>query len=202
MKTHSGFTLIEVLIAMLILAGGLLGLAALQTYTLRSNLAAYNYGQATQLLYDMSDRMRANNCKVTCLNPVNYLIPDTFTDVRTKDKTVVSSPAPVSPITLATAAACRPTTPTATTATTCNATLLSTYDLIEWNTAIAATLPLGRACITSANGIFNLYITWDDDRSGTVTTDVALPTGCTFSTYVAPASGTVADPIFTVSLQL
>ena len=201
MKTHSGFTLIEVLIAMLILAGGLLGLAALQTYTLRSNLAAYNYGQATQLLYDMSDRMRANNCKITCLNPVNYLIADTSTDPRTLNQTVSSSSAGTN---------CRPTTPTATTATACNATVLSTYDLIEWNTAIAATLPLGRACIAPTTStvagvsvtIFNLYITWDDDRSGTVTTDVAVPTGCTFSTYVAPASGTVADPIFTVSLQL
>jgi type IV pilus assembly protein PilV len=198
MKTHSGFTLIEVLIALLLLAGGLLGLAALQTYTLRSNLAAYNHGQATQLLYDMSDRMRANK---TAAN--SYLIANSNTDVRTANKTVVSTPAPVSPITLAAAATCRPTVPTTTTATTCDATLMSTYDLIEWNTAIAATLPMGRGCITTANNNFNLYVTWDENRSGTVTTDVTVPTGCTaFSTYVAPATGTVADPIFTVSLQL
>jgi type IV pilus assembly protein PilV len=195
MKTHTGFTLIEVLIAMLILAVGLLGLAALQTYTLRSNLAAYNRGQATQLLYDMSDRMRANK---TAAN--SYLIADSSTDARTANKTVISSPAPVSPITVATAAAaCRTVANT-----TCDATLLSTYDLIEWNTALAATLPLGRGCITTANNTFNLYVTWDDDRNGTITTDVAVPTGCTatkFTTFVAPSSTTTADPIFTMSMQ-
>ena len=88
---------------------------------------------------------------------------------------------------------------------TCTALLLSTYDLIEWNNAIAATLPMGRGCIAAGNGtgIFNLYITWDDDRSGAVTTDVAVPTGCaaTFSTYTAPVSGEFRDPVFTMSLQ-
>ncbi|MDO9212585.1 MAG: type IV pilus modification protein PilV [Methylococcales bacterium] len=196
MKTHTGFTLIEVLIAMLLLAVGLLGLAALQTSTLRSNLAAYNHGQATQLLYDMTDRIRANNCiakadttpPVTCPNPANYIITDSNTDGRTAGKNVDS---PVHE--------CKKTTNT-----TCTATLLSTYDLIEWNTAIAATLPMGRACIaTTVNGVFNLYITWDDDRSGAVTTDIAVPTGCaaSFSTYTAPSSGTFHDPVFTVSLQ-
>ncbi|MFI3217655.1 MAG: type IV pilus modification protein PilV [Methylococcales bacterium] len=195
MKTHTGFTLIEVLIAMLVLAIGLLGLAALQTYTLRSNLAAYNHGQATQLLYDIADRMRANNCKatptatppVTCLTTANYIIDNTNTDSRTAGVTVSSSHA------------CK------TVGNTCTALLLSTYDLIEWNNAIAATLPMGRGCIAAGNGtgIFNLYITWDDDRSGAVTTDVAVPTGCaaTFSTYTAPVSGEFRDPVFTMSLQ-
>jgi type IV pilus assembly protein PilV len=60
MKTHTGFTLIEVLIAMLVIAVGLLGLAALQTTGLRNNLSAYHRSQATQLAYDLADRMRAN----------------------------------------------------------------------------------------------------------------------------------------------
>lgn len=192
MKTHTGFTLIEVLIAMLVLAIGLLGLATLQTYTLRSNLAAYNYGQATQLLYDMADRMRANNCvananatpPVTCPTAANYIIANTFTDSRTASVTMSNNHA------------CK-------TAgnTTCNATLLSTYDLIEWSNAIDATLPMGRGCIAAGNGtgVFILYITWDDDRSGVVTTDVAIPTGCTFT--ATAASGTTADPVFTMSLQ-
>ncbi len=60
MKTNSGFTLIEVLISMLVLAVGLLGLAGLQATSLRYNQSAYNRSQATQLVYDMTDRMRAN----------------------------------------------------------------------------------------------------------------------------------------------
>lgn len=60
MKTNSGFTLIEVLIAMLVLAVGLLGLAGLQATSLKNSQSAYNRSQATQLAYDLSDRMRAN----------------------------------------------------------------------------------------------------------------------------------------------
>jgi type IV pilus assembly protein PilV len=55
-----GFTLLEVLIALLVLSIGLLGLAALQTTGLRSNEMASMRTQATQLAYDISDRMRAN----------------------------------------------------------------------------------------------------------------------------------------------
>ncbi len=60
MKTNAGFTLIEILIAMLVLAVGLLGLAALQASSLKNNQSAYNRSQATQLAYDLADRMRAN----------------------------------------------------------------------------------------------------------------------------------------------
>jgi type IV pilus assembly protein PilV len=60
MNKNAGFTLIEVLIAMLVLAIGLLGLAGLQVTSLRNNQSAYNRGQATQLSYDLADRMRAN----------------------------------------------------------------------------------------------------------------------------------------------
>jgi type IV pilus assembly protein PilV len=57
---QKGFTLLEVLIALLVLAIGLLGLAALQTTGLRSNTMATTRTHATQLAYDIADRMRAN----------------------------------------------------------------------------------------------------------------------------------------------
>ena len=60
MNKNAGFTLIEVLIAMLVLAVSLLGLAGLQATSLRNNQSAYNRSQATQLAYDLADRMRAN----------------------------------------------------------------------------------------------------------------------------------------------
>ena len=56
----AGFSLIEVLIALLVLSVGLLGLAALQANTLQFNQSAYLRSQATNLAYDMADRMRAN----------------------------------------------------------------------------------------------------------------------------------------------
>ena len=60
MNKNAGFTLIEVLIAMVVLAIGLLGLAGLQVTSLKNNQSAYNRSQATQLAYDLADRMRAN----------------------------------------------------------------------------------------------------------------------------------------------
>ncbi len=59
-QKQSGFSLLEVLIALLVLSIGLLGLAALQTTGLRSNEMASMRTTATQLAYDISDRMRAN----------------------------------------------------------------------------------------------------------------------------------------------
>lgn len=58
---HSGgFSLLETLVALLVLSIGLLGLASLQATTVRFNHDAYLRSQATSLAYDIADRMRAN----------------------------------------------------------------------------------------------------------------------------------------------
>ncbi|GAB4292562.1 MAG: type IVa pilus pseudopilin TppB [Thiohalomonadaceae bacterium] len=57
---QNGFSLVEVLVTMLILAIGLLGLAGLQLTSLRNNTTAYERSQATLLAYSIIDRMRAN----------------------------------------------------------------------------------------------------------------------------------------------
>jgi len=68
-----GFTLLEVLIALLVLAIGLLGLAALQTTGLRSNTMATTRTHATQLSYDISDRIRANAAASYTTNVNNFV---------------------------------------------------------------------------------------------------------------------------------
>jgi len=57
---QSGFTLLEVLVAVLVLAIGLLGLAGLLASSIRNNQSAYQRTQATWLAYDIVDRMRVN----------------------------------------------------------------------------------------------------------------------------------------------
>lgn len=62
-RTH-GFTLLEVMIALMVTSIGLLGLAALQANSMRFNQTAYLRGQAALLAYDMADRMRANKAGI------------------------------------------------------------------------------------------------------------------------------------------
>lgn len=57
---NSGFSLLEVLIALIVLSIGLLGLAAIQITGLKDNQSAYYRTSATVLAYDMADRMRLN----------------------------------------------------------------------------------------------------------------------------------------------
>lgn len=55
-----GFTLLEVLVAVVILSVGLLGLAGLQAQSLRANQSALFLSQANLLAYDIVDQLRAN----------------------------------------------------------------------------------------------------------------------------------------------
>jgi len=59
-KKIVGFTLLEVLIAVLILSIGFLGSAALQMNALKNNQSAIQRSQAAMLAYFMMDEMRAN----------------------------------------------------------------------------------------------------------------------------------------------
>lgn len=57
---QSGMTLIEVLVALLVLAIGLMGAAALQLNALKYTDSARMTSQASFIAYDMLDRIRAN----------------------------------------------------------------------------------------------------------------------------------------------
>jgi type IV pilus assembly protein PilV len=60
MKTTRGVSLLEVLIAVVVLAVGLLGIARLQTQTLKLNHSAAQRSQAVMLAYYIMDAMRVN----------------------------------------------------------------------------------------------------------------------------------------------
>lgn len=62
---QQGFSLLEVLIAVLVLAIGVLGAALLQTSALRYSASAADQTQATFIAYDMLDRMRANAAELS-----------------------------------------------------------------------------------------------------------------------------------------
>lgn len=69
MKRQAGITLIEVLVAMLIMTLALLGAAALQLNSLKYTDSARIRTQASFVAYDMMERIRANNA-------VDYTLPN------------------------------------------------------------------------------------------------------------------------------
>ncbi len=145
MKKQSGFTLIEVLIAMIVLAVGLLGLAGLQATSLKNNQSAYNRIKATQLAYDIADRMRANYAEAK--KPGNDYIATT------------------TPPTAA-VANCRNTTG-------CSTAQMAQNDLFEWNQAIdiatnpTGGLPGGTGTITPSvplGNVVTITLNWVENR--------------------------------------
>ena len=64
-----GFTLVEVLVALVIFAVGLLGIAALHIEGLNAGRTALNRTQAVALASDLADRIRANRQACTRVSP-------------------------------------------------------------------------------------------------------------------------------------
>lgn len=60
LHSHAGFSLIEVLVTMVVLAFGLLGVAGLLVNGVSNAAASESYSKASQLAADMADRIRAN----------------------------------------------------------------------------------------------------------------------------------------------
>jgi type IV pilus assembly protein PilV len=66
MSSMRGFTLLEVLVAMFIVAIGILGAVGLQAYAHRTEFEAYQRAQALILVRDMVDRIQANRSLIDC----------------------------------------------------------------------------------------------------------------------------------------
>jgi type IV pilus assembly protein PilV len=78
-KDHRGFTLLEVLIALLVFSLGLLGMAGLLIVSVKTNHSAYLRTQASFLAQSMADRMRTNMPRIWT-NDYNATYPTGDTD--------------------------------------------------------------------------------------------------------------------------
>lgn len=65
LTNRKGFTLVEVLVALVILSVGLLGVAGMQISSMQGNHNAFLRSQALQYAYEMLDMMRANRDAAT-----------------------------------------------------------------------------------------------------------------------------------------
>jgi type IV pilus assembly protein PilV len=75
LRAQRGFSLLEVLVALVVLSIGLLGVATMQTLALTSGQGGYLRTQAVFQAYDIMDRMRSNSIGVT--TGLYNAIPDT-----------------------------------------------------------------------------------------------------------------------------
>ncbi len=141
MKFNQGFSLIEVLIATMVLAIGLLGLAATQTSNLQDSLSAYQRSQATRLAYSMADRMRANI--LDAKNSAGTYATAASTSSLVQTNTAQSS--------------CKTTAG-------CTAALMAQNDIYEWNNTVNTILPSGQGTISFADPMYIISINWNDDR--------------------------------------
>lgn len=84
-----GFTLMEVLVALAVLSIGLLGMAGMQLFSLKSSHNAYLRTQATTAANELVNKMRANSAAATAGNyDTTYTsIPGTITNCQTADCT-------------------------------------------------------------------------------------------------------------------
>ena len=154
-KSQSGFTLLEVMVAIVVFSLGLLGLAGLQAASLRNNQTAYYRSIATQQAYDIADRVRANLAGAGLLHGYSY-----------NNLTIglpVGNPNCF-------AAACTPEN-------------MAISDHRQWNTTNAALLPNGNGSVVCADGpaaagctaatgnwVFVITVTWTEKVVGGVAT--------------------------------
>jgi type IV pilus assembly protein PilV len=88
---EAGFSLIEVLVTMLVLAFGLLGVAGLLVNGVSNAAASESYAKASQLASDMADRIRANPAAALSatseyITTYSDPIPSTPTSIAQADK--------------------------------------------------------------------------------------------------------------------
>jgi type IV pilus assembly protein PilV len=72
-KNHSdGFTLIEVLVALFVFSVGILGLAGLQAFALKSSYQSEMRTKSVHLAHNIIDKMRANRKTANTTNSYDY----------------------------------------------------------------------------------------------------------------------------------
>jgi type IV pilus assembly protein PilV len=84
-EAAGGFSLIEVLVALLVLSIGLLGLAGLQARSLKENHQAFLRTQATLDAYQIIDCMRANPNNIASYNIALGAAAPTGTSIAAQD---------------------------------------------------------------------------------------------------------------------
>lgn len=139
-KQH-GFSMIEILITLVIVAIALLGTAGLQVYAMRVGQSGQFRTQAVFLAADIAERMEAN--KQGAING-GYAMGLT-TAAPALSNVCISGP--------------------------CNSSALRDYDLNQWSNSVASLLPQASwkidSTITGNPNTYSIVVSWTDRRTDT-----------------------------------
>lgn len=167
-RSQCGVSLIEALIALLLLALGVLGLAHIQTRTLVESRAGNERASAVRLAEDLQERIQAN--------PTARASYTTNWDAATTtDNCTMLGTTPIS----------------------CTTAQLASYDMREWKTNLAQALPGGKANvflpIANDTSQFSVLIAW----SPTQAKNEGAATSTEKANYVAPFQINTGNPNIT-----
>jgi type IV pilus assembly protein PilV len=154
----AGFTLLEVLITMFVIAVALLGTAGLQAYAMKISQSGQLRTEAVILGLDLLERIEANNPGAVA---GNYAVDPLPTAAPSDCFAVMCTPADI-----------------------------ATYDLVQFNTQLAATLPAGAATVARVAAGANLWtytiqINWVERTTRGSTTTTTLGQTESFSYTVS-----------------
>ncbi len=136
-RAQSGVSLIEALVSILVMALGLVGMAALQTYTLKYQQGSVQRGMVSSLMADYIERVRANGGQSMLMLGTGspYLTGgQTWGDASAEDWSAIPSGTP----------ACGG-------STACEPADRATYDLAQWQRSVRQSLPKGSVSMTALN---------------------------------------------------
>lgn len=143
-SSQTGFSLIEVLVSVLIMAFCMLSVAGMLMFAHKSNASSYIKQQATQSAYDIIDAMRANR---TAAYAGNYAVSN------------LGGAAPAAPGTDCTAV-------------TCTAQQTANWDLFVWQTRLATyggsaaiTFAPANGTASAAGTVATVIVQWDDSQA-------------------------------------
>lgn len=138
-KSQHGFSMVEILVTLVIVATALLGTAGLQIYAMRMGKSSHFRTQAIFLASDIAERMEANK------------------------------PAAISGGYALALTSVAPTLSTACTSGACDSPTLRDYDLNQWGNSVASLLPQPQWRIISTTtgnpNTYEIFIQWNDRSS-------------------------------------
>lgn len=146
---NSGFTMIEILVALLIVSVGLLGLARLQIFGIKNTQSGYARSQVSFLGNDIMERIQQN--KDSAIVDGSYNIALTATPTAVNCIGAGSN---------------------------CDPAAMANFDLGIWKNYLTDFLPNGAGSISSAqagdNQIFTITIQWFDENQSEASTQSAV----------------------------